>query len=76
MNIKPQTEQALMEIASLKGVSLDMLLHDFVSKESRQLRERAEDDQRLAGARQNGGMTHDEMKSHFETLRDRARARL
>ena len=76
LNIDPNIERDLTELAGLQNVSVNALLREFTAAQKRYWKERAEDMARLEYAKQNGGVSQDEMKVHFEELRDVARAKL
>ncbi len=76
LNIDPNIERDLTELAGLQNVSVNALLREFTAEQKRYWKERAEDMARLENAKQNGGVSQDEMKAHFDELRDAARAKL
>ena len=76
LNIDPNIERDLTELAGLQNVSVNALLREFTAEQKRYWKERAEDMARLENVKQNGGVTQGEMKVRFDELRDAARAKL
>ena len=76
LNIDPNIERDLAELAGLKNVSVNALLREFTTEQKRYWKERAEDMTRLDNVKKNGGVSQDKMEAHFEDLRDAARAKL
>ena len=68
LDIDDKTEQALIELAELRNVSVPSLLHDFIVKETNYYRERMDDAQRLKNMKQNGGIAHEEMMDWLDDL--------
>ena len=68
LNIDPQIEHDLAELAGMKNISVNTLLREFTVDQKRYWKERAEDKARLEKLKKGGGIAHNDMMDWVDNL--------
>jgi len=68
LEIDPQIEKDLTQLANMKNVSVNGLLREFTVKQKQYFIDLDEDMRRLDAMKKDGGIPHDEMMDWLEDL--------
>lgn len=76
MNIDPNVEKDLADLAVFRGITVSDMLAEYTAKEKEYWYQRSEDLKALESPKNGHSISHDEMKAYFQKLREIAKAKL